>query len=281
MLTMLPLALAALAAIPQSDTTFAVSPKARLDVRDHEGTITITAWNRNDVRVRASLGRRERIEVSNTGAVVRIEARRERGGPASVDFDITVPASMALSLNGLSADISVDGVTGDVTAQSVEGDITVRHGGGSATLSSVEGDVILDGARGRVQVNGTDGGIRISNVVGDISAETIDGDITLDGIDAANVDASTVDGDVSYRGTVKDGGSYHLSSHSGDVTLSVGSQVNATVSVSTFDGSFDAAFPVQLTQSRPGKRFTFVLGNGSARVELESFDGTIRLDRRP
>ena len=30
---------------------------------------------------------------------------------------------------------------------------------------------------------------------------------------------------------------------------------------------------------RHGKRFDFTIGNGSARVELESFSGTIRLTR--
>jgi hypothetical protein len=37
---------------------------------------------------------------------------------------------------------------------------------------------------------------------------------------------------------------------------------------------------VQITEARPGKRFNFVTGSGSARVELESFDGSIQLVRR-
>ncbi len=50
------------------------------------------------------------------------------------------------------------------------------------------------------------------------------------------------------------------------------------MSVSTYDGDFEADFPVSVTTTK--RRFTFTLGSGSARVELESFDGNIHL-RRP
>jgi hypothetical protein len=36
----------------------------------------------------------------------------------------------------------------------------------------------------------------------------------------------------------------------------------------------------ELEANQGAKRFSFVLGSGSARVELESFDGTIHLSRR-
>ena len=57
--------------------------------------------------------------------------------------------------------------------------------------------------------------------------------------------------------------------------------MGASVSLSTFNGDFDFDFPVTLTETRGGdKRFGFTLGTGSARIELSSFGGTIRL-RRP
>ncbi len=62
------------------------------------------------------------------------------------------------------------------------------------------------------------------------------------------------------------------------VTIPV--SVNATVSVATFDGEFEADFPIQLERTEATRRFSFVLGNGSARLELHSFDGDIQLVRR-
>ena len=52
-------------------------------------------------------------------------------------------------------------------------------------------------------------------------AETVNGEITLDRIDAISVDANTVNGDISYDGPIRNGGRYSLSTHNGDITLTV------------------------------------------------------------
>ena len=43
-------------------------------------------------------------------------------------------------------------------------------------------------------------------------------------------------------------------------------------------GEFSSTFPVQVTQTRKNG-FVFTLGNGSGRLDLESFQGNIRLAR--
>jgi hypothetical protein len=54
--------------------------------------------------------------------------------------------------------------------------------------------------------------------------------------------------------------------------------VSATVSVATFSGGFESDFPVTLREVLGGGRnFQFTLGDGAARIELESFAGQIRL----
>ena len=62
------------------------------------------------------------------------------------------------------------------------------------------------------------------------------------------------------------------------MTLVLPSDVNATVSVTNYDGVFETAFPVMLRESRQ-KQFQFVLGTGRAEVELAAFDGDIYLRR--
>ena len=106
----------------------------------------------------------------------------------------------------------------------------------------------------------------------------MNGDITLTQIEFANTEANTVNGDVSYDGTIKDGGRYRFTTHDGDLRVSVPEKASVTVTVSTFDGDFSACFPVQL--SRKSKhRFDLTIGAGSARLELESFNGDIHLCR--
>ena len=89
-----------------------------------------------------------------------------------------------------------------------------------------------------------------------------------------------MNGDVEYDGPIHDGGRYALSSHNGDITIAVAPTANAAVAVSTFGGEFESDFPVTMTEGRKGKRFSFTLGKGGgAQIDLESFQGTIRLAR--
>jgi DUF4097 and DUF4098 domain-containing protein YvlB len=196
-----------------------------------------------------------------------------------VDYEILAPPWMPLSVSGTpSADVKIEGTEAEVSVETVEGSISVVGGVGNISLKSVEGDVSLSGARGHVELNSVDGSIEVKDCEGDISAETVDGEITMTGIESADVDASTVDGSIEYDGTITDGGSYRLNSHDGDVSVSVPERANVTISVATFSGDFDACFPVTLN-NKTKHRFTFTLGSGSARLELESFDGTIKLCR--
>jgi hypothetical protein len=51
------------------------------------------------------------------------------------------------------------------------------------------------------------------------------------------------------------------------------------VTVSTWSGEFESATPVTISGSQEGNRFSFTVGTGSARLELEAFDGLIRLEK--
>ena len=269
------IALLALLAVQHTDTTVAVRTGSRLELDNFEGTVDVTTWNRSAVRVQATHESRTDIEVDVSGPVVSIRSSG-RHGQDEVEYRLTVPAAIDLEITGHSGSISADGTTGRISIETVEGSIKVRGGTGIISLHSVEGGVMLSGARGRIEINSVDGDIRLSDIAGEIQAEAVDGEIDLDGIESEEVEANTVDGSITYRGVIKDGGRYRFASHDGDVTVTV-PQISAAVTVSTFDGEFCSDFPVTLTNTRSGKRMSFTLGSGSARLELESFDGVIEL----
>ena len=261
-----------------TDTSFAVRQGQRLELSDFGGEVVIKAWRQNSVRVRTSSGSRDRVSISSVGSTVSISAS-SRHGPAMVDYEILAPAWMPLSISGTpSAEVRIEGTEAEVSVETVEGAVHVIGGSGNVSLRSVEGEVSIEGARGRIELNSVDGSISVKDCSGDITAETVDGEITMSGIESANVDASTVDGSIVYDGSIRDNGRYHLESHDGDVTMSVPEHANVTISVQTFSGDFDACFPLQI-RDKTKHRFTFTLGTGSARLELESFDGNIKLCR--
>jgi DUF4097 and DUF4098 domain-containing protein YvlB len=273
---LLALALAA-ALAPDIDTTFTVQRGQRLELSTHSGDIVVHTWSRNAVRVQASGEQRSRIQVDQTGSVVSIHSAGGRG-PDNMDYDLTIPAWMGVRLSGVTSTIKIDGIQGPVSAETVEGDVTVAGGSGLVSLRSVQGDVALSGASGKIDVNSVNSDVSVRDVTGELQAETVNGDVNLIRIQSDNVEANTVNGEITYDGTIKPNGRYRLSTHAGDLSVTIPEGTGALVSISSFQGDFESAFPVTITE-RHGKRFEFTLGNGSARIELESFSGTIQLVR--
>jgi DUF4097 and DUF4098 domain-containing protein YvlB len=262
----------------QTDTTLPVRQGARLEVNNFGGEIAVKTWSRSAVRITASHGSRDRIEISATEQAVRVKAEGRRGPPQVVEYEITAPTWMALNLSGVYTDVNVEGTQAEITAETVQGEITVSGGSGNVSLKSVQGSVTLEKARGRIDLYSVNEEIKATDVSGDLTAETVNGDITLLRIESSNTEANTVNGDVTYEGTIKDGGRYRFATHDGDLSVSVPERANVSVSVGTFNGDFNACFPVALT-GKQRHRFNFTIGSGSARLELESFDGDIKICR--
>ncbi len=278
MLTMMAGALVGLALVQQTDTVIPVRPDARLQVSGLGGEVVIRTWNRNELRVVADHSSRDRIEITARGSYVKIEAKTRMGAPRQVDYNITIPATMDVELGGTYMDIDVEGVRGTVNVETVQGDVRVVGGSRFITAHSVQGDVDVIGARGRVDAQSVNGEVTVLDAAGDVRAETVNGEIRLERITSPSVEAATVNGEIVYDGTIENNGRYWFNTHNGDVVVTIPRDASVTVSVSTFNGDFESDFPVTLTHTR-AKRFSFTIGGGSARLELESFGGTIRLVR--
>lgn len=266
--------------VQQTDTTVSVRPNARLELENFSGRVAVRTWDRNQVRVQAQHGRRDRVEVSASSSVVRVETEGRVGPAVEVDYTITVPASMSLDLSGTYLEIDVQGIHGEVEAETVNGNVHVSGGSGRVRLESVQGEIVLSNARGRIDVSTVNRGIHLANITGDVLAETVNGPIIMERVQAASLDAATVNGTIVYDGSIRDGGDYVLATHNGGIWLVVPQNTNATVSVSTFNGKLDSSFSVALKESSSKRRFSFALGNGSAKIDLETFGGDVRL-RRP
>lgn len=271
--------LAALALVQQLDTTVTARAGQRLVVDAFGGDLTVKTWNRNAVRVEGEPSSGAAIEVTSSSGAVTVHTEGRRGPPASLDLTLTVPAAMGLDLSGVNLNVTVDGVRAPITVETVQGEVDVHGGEGTVSLRSVQGAVRLTGAKGRIDVHSVNDDVSVSDASGDITAETVNGEVRLERVDASGLSAETVNGDVGYDGPIREGGRYSLSSHNGDITLAVPERASATITVSTFNGDFESDFPVPLRETRKGRRFSFGLGNGSAQVSLESFQGTIHLVR--
>lgn len=266
------------ATVPLADTTFTVRKGQRLEVATHSGSITIRAWDRDAIKVTGDVGRRGEIEVDAGGNTITVETSG-RHGPGDADVVITIPAWMPVEASGVDTDISIEGCRCAISAETVSGEVTVKGGEGTVELQSVEGAVTVSDVNGRLSAESVNDDVTITRVNGEVRAQSVNGDVRLVAVTSASVDASTVNGDMTYDGTIQSAGYYSFATHQGDITVTVPEGANATVTVNTFNGSFESDFPVTLTGLNQKRKFSFTLGNGSARVTLESFNGEIRLVR--
>ncbi|HEV8198218.1 MAG TPA: DUF4097 family beta strand repeat-containing protein [Gemmatimonadales bacterium] len=263
----------------QTDTTVNVNQGTRLKVENQGGDIIVKTWEKNQVRVQASHSRRTHVTINLGGAVLSLEAEADRGPSNMVDYELTVPAWMALSLEGMYATVNVKGTRAPIEVETIDGDITVEGGAESVKLTSVQGRISATGSRGRIELNTVSDDIEAADLQGDIVAETVSGSITIAKSDAKSVEVQTVSGELVYDGKIVDGGHYSLLTHSGEIAVSVPEGANATIATAIGSGEVRASFPLPASERPSRRRQTFRLGTGSATVELESFSGTISLLR--
>jgi hypothetical protein len=266
---------------PDTDRTEDVTRGARLAINNFAGEVIIRSWDKDVLRVTARHSPRTKIGIRNTPTLVVVQSSSNTG-VAPVDYDITAPAWMPVKIEGTYNFVSIEGVQGEVSATTTRGDIVIKGGTGFVTAKSIEGVITVDGAKGRIRAESVNEEIKIANSSGDIVAETTNGDITLTGVNANSVDVGTVNGDVAFEGNLT-GGRYRFTTHNGDIVLTIPETASATFSVRTYNGEFRSNLPLKggptASELRKGKRGTATLGSGNAEVELETFGGTIRIQR--
>jgi len=264
------------------DSTFAVHSGARLELQSVSGSVRIRAWSRSQIRVQAeSDGARVDLDGGPDGVSVRAIPRR---GDGDVDFTITVPVGTPLEIHAISADVDAGQVCGSARLGSISGGVTLVCAAGDVEVESVSGDVSATDIRnGHTEISSTSGDVQVRQVQGSLSARSVSGDVSLDRVDGDDVGVETVSGDIGFSGPIHSSGRYRFRSHSGDVTVRVDGDLNASVTVSTFSGDFEPDWPITINPGTRGRMhgqdWEFTVGNGGARLTLESFSGTIYLRR--
>jgi DUF4097 and DUF4098 domain-containing protein YvlB len=268
----------ALAAPLYQDTTFAVDPSLRLDVRNDEGEIVVRTWDRNEVRVRADHSWRGVFDIERTSSTIRVRSRP--WDDDDIRYVLTVPVSMSLDLGGSETDVSVEGSDGEVSVDVSDGEIVIRGGSGRVSARTNDGSIRVEEVEGRIRLFTMDGDITVDRASGDIEAETTDGAIDMVDVTATSVSAMTVDGDIWFDGVLTRQGSYLLQTHDGDVTLHIPEDTDARVRMALYDGDFSSDFSLTFPSWPRGRRVEFTMGGGNAELEIETFDGDIMLRRR-
>jgi DUF4097 and DUF4098 domain-containing protein YvlB len=275
--TVMLVGLAALPGAQQIDTILPAPSGTELRVNLMQGDVTVRGWDRREVRVQSAGGG---LDVRATNGTIKVGTDVLRGGGQPQSVTLSVPRDMAVELSGPTLTADLADLDGEVSVSTTHGGIRLEGGSAYIRLHSLQGDVEVRGARGRIDAETNQGDVSVTSSSGPIRAHSLNGTVTLEGVTSDAVDAYSLNGDIVYAGSLETGGTYSLSTHAGDVVVKVPADASVAISASTFGGAFESAFPVTLRKAESGGRtVTLSLGTGGARMELQSFGGTIRLER--
>ncbi len=283
-------ALSAAGLVQQTDTIIQASGASRLELENLRGEVVVRTWDRDAVQVKANDSQSRLVTIDRSGSTISIEVDVERGMglTGSIDFEVTVPRTLDLNVEGMALDVDIEGAGGQVEVTTVQGSVRVQGGRETISVESVFGEVVVEGAEGEIDVTGVAGSVTIRDCSGEIYAESVGGDLILEGISARDIEAGTVGGSLRFEGAILDGGMYNFGTHGGQIWLYLPAGMNARVEAVTLAGDIEVDYPGAPSEPTKGeglpglseKELSFEVGTGSARIEVETFGGTVHILRQ-
>jgi hypothetical protein len=148
------------------------------------------------LRVRVRIPQRRLFRSGSFGVTVRTPAgARARVSVASADVGVHGPMGR-LELSSASGDLEVAQCS-ELHARSASGDLRVGVVTRRTTVASASGDLRVDRAAGGLQGRSASGDIEIGEAAGDVSLTTASGDLDLGATTGGSVHVRSVSGDVS------------------------------------------------------------------------------------
>ena len=264
------ISLLALTAVSQErqaskSSSYAVGPGAVVSITNNYGPVSVKPSGSSQVVVE-TVSHSDSIRVVNEQHGDRIELRSTSSRPGTnlVDYTVLVPAAVFVS---------------------------VRSSDGSLRVQGLSGDVVLEAASGSVEVtNISDAHLHVKTLTGPISLtdisnshldiHSVSGDVDLHNVAGPSVDVNSGSGRITYDGDPGRIGEYLLSSHSGNLEVSIPASAWVEIKARSIKNQSDPEFP---TAGKPPALGQINLmgkpGKIGSRFELRSFSGKIHLKR--
>lgn len=134
--------------------TVALDPHGSFKIENPRGLIRVEIWDRPEVLIKADKYasshealKQVRIEITGEGGRVEVATHLPEmlgflgGSGGSVDYRITLPASIHLEAATVNGQVEVEGVSGDLQVSSVNGSVTATDVQGEVRASTVNGQV--------------------------------------------------------------------------------------------------------------------------------------------
>lgn len=255
---------------------YTAAPHSTISIVNEFGNVDVKVSSGRQVSITATAASdKVTVECSQVGSRIDAISRLQQPDPNAdrVDYELSVPADVALSIRNSAGPIHVDGAGNDDTLRSDAAEVDASN------LQNAHLHVVT--ISGPVNLNGINGG--------HVEVLSSGGNVTLENVDAQRVSVSTTTGNISYNGDFGSGGEYSFNNHSGNIDVTVPSTASIDLDARSLQGSVQNDLPLhqKSTALNPaisppgyGRSFAGTSNSGSSSVELRSFSGTIRVKKR-
>ena len=127
------------------ERTYTPQGTAHLTISNMNGSVSVTAWNKKTITVRANADASIPIQDQVRGDDITVAVKRSLSLGRS-DFEAFVPAETSVSIKNLRGDIELRGVDGHLSVDSFDSEVRLLDiRGPSADVKITSGNIIFDG----------------------------------------------------------------------------------------------------------------------------------------
>ncbi len=269
------------------------SPTARISIGNIAGTVTVLAWDRNEVQVTGQLGDGAKplaITGGNGDLAIKVEAQGGSGWlnwggdrkMAPSTLELHVPKAASLRIDVISAPLVIDGTDGgNIVVNTISGKARINARTPSLKVDSVSGGIELAGHAEQADLQTVSGDILAPALGSAVTLQTISGRIQAGGGPWQKLTLSTVSGDVQLAGKLATDGHLGIDSMSGNVQLQLPAATAGTLHASSFSGDLRSDFGTpQKPEHGPGSSLDTRLGDGRGKINVETFSGDLRIRKQ-
>lgn len=252
---------------------FRVQSHPVVTVHDPNGKVTVKAWTKPEVMFTADRASDNvNVVAEQSGNRVDIISRQvsDTASPEDlrVDYRIMVPEDAELQIHDDSGTVAVSSVLGDMNIETIGAGVNLKDAAGYLTVKTVGGSFQCVRCAGRIDVSSISGSFRF-----------------LD-LHSYHVRAQTSTGNILFDSEFLPNGIYQLRNYSGAINVRFSPGDSFDLSATSLKGK--VVNQAKLTppagqrgyEPRYGNSLFGSFNDGRAKVELTSFDGTIKILKR-
>lgn len=284
--------------------------EGEVTVDNHEGSITVTTWDRDRVQYKAEImptdedpdAEKVSIRTRTSNDRLQLITDHEEGDDESVVFGfdedgfrwggvdipavhytIRMPETAALTINDHESTIDVTGLAGPLRIDTHEGRISVAEQQADVIIDSHESPISITDQTGDVRIDTHEDRMELRRVTGRLTVDTHEGTLTAEELDGGlQFDAHDGSARVSFASLSH---SVFANTHDGDVTLTLPAGAGFDLDTE-FDDDADLLSDFDLQSIRVSDEdddevnYRGGVNGGGPMVRLETEDGDVALRSR-